>query len=117
MFASPAICIPPWPPPPPYPPPSHCTCGTAAVWDPVTRRLTIGASACNTDNPAASPFKAWISTTPALTYANPLTGANCGFQVTTDTILPPGITSVTITIGFVFQNGYKCSAHITKPTP
>jgi hypothetical protein len=32
-------------------------------------------------------------------------------------ILAAGITSVTITAGFVFANGYKCSYHIVKPTP
>ena len=99
---------------PPYLP---CPCSCCGDWTPWSRELKIGVAASLPGLPPLSPVKTWMHSIPTLPWANPYTIANdydgwlCTFT------LPPGITSVAITAGYVFSNGHKCSAHATIPTP
>ena len=117
VIASPAICKPPWPPPPPPPVGVTCVCGLAPTWYPTTRTVNGGMSANNSANPAGSPVKGWVSSEPQLDWNNPYQFGN-GMPVTLGNhTLPPGYTSIKITVGFVFQNGLKCSEHTILATP
>lgn len=54
---------------------------------------------------------------PPLAWSNPYTVTNGWTGVIDILPVPPGTTSITITAGFVFFNGAKCSAHTTVATP
>jgi hypothetical protein len=117
VITSPAICIPPWPPPPPPPIGVTCTCSISALWDPVGKVLHGTIYAWLTSLPDNDPVKAWVSSNAAGSWANPYSVPNHGGKPFFGVTIPPGTTSITITVGFVFSDGHKCSAHCTVATP
>jgi len=117
VIASPAICKPPWPPPPPYPPGTSCYCQIPATWNPDYHEIAGTFVAVLTPAESGYLVKAWVHSTPELAWDNPYTFAEHHPGLNFTIAVPAGTTSVEITVGYVFSNGAKCSAHNVVPTP
>jgi hypothetical protein len=88
-----------------------------AIWSPTVKEIVGMVTANELPPPPITWVKVWLSATSGNPTPNPLefmNGSNTSWIVHT---IPPGTTTVTVTAGFVFDSGKKCSLYLVVPTP